>query len=83
MGAWLAEFRFDLRRGITLLRKSPGFTRAAALTLASARRDERHLQRSALDRPAAVAVPNPEQLVSVEEVNQLRRVHSFAHDRGS
>ena len=71
MGAWLADFRFDLRRGWKLLRKSPGFTLAAVLTLAlgiGATSAIFSVLHSIVLRP--LPFPNPEQLVSVEEVNQ-------------
>src|SRR5690242_13880642 len=71
VGAWLADFRFDLRRGWKLLRKSPGFTAAAVLTLAlgiGATSAIFSVLHSIVLRP--LPFPNPEQLVSVEEVNQ-------------
>ena len=71
MGAWLADFRFDLRRGWKLLRKSPGFTLAAVLTLAlgiGATSAIFSVLHSIVLRP--LPFPNAEQLVSVEEVNQ-------------
>ncbi len=71
MGAWLADFRFDLRRGLKLLRKSPGFTLAAVLTLAlgiGATSAIFSVLHSIVLRP--LPFPNPEQLVFVEEVNQ-------------
>ena len=71
MGAWLADFRFDLRRGLKLLRKSPGFTAAAVLTLAlgiGATSAIFSVLHSIVLRP--LPFPNPEQLVSVLEVNQ-------------
>ena len=71
MGAWLADFRFDLRRGVKLLRKSPGFTAAAVLTLAlgiGATSAIFSVLHSIVLRP--LPFPNAEQLVSVEEVNQ-------------
>jgi putative ABC transport system permease protein len=69
--AWLADLRFDLRRGFRLLRKSPGFTVAAVLTLAlgiGATSAIFSVLHSIVLRP--LPFPNPEQLVSVEEVNQ-------------
>ncbi len=71
MGAWLADFRFDLRRGVKLLRKSPGFTAAAVLTLAlgiGATSAIFSVLHSIVLRPWPF--PNAEQLVSIEEVNQ-------------
>jgi putative ABC transport system permease protein len=71
VGNWLADFRFDLRRGLKLLRKSPGFTAAAVLTLAlgiGATTAIFSVLHSIVLRP--LPFPNPEQLVSVEEVNQ-------------
>lgn len=71
MGTWLADLRFDLRRGVKLLRKSPGFTAAAVLTLAlgiGATSAIFSVLHSIVLRP--LPFPNPEQLVSVEEVNQ-------------
>ena len=70
MGTWLADFRFDLRRGLKLLRKSPGFTLAAVLTLGlgiGATSAIFSVLHSIVLRP--LPFPNPEQLVSVEEVN--------------
>jgi putative ABC transport system permease protein len=71
VGAWLADFRFDLRRGLKLLRKSPGFTLAAVLTLAlgiGATSAIFSVLHSIVLRP--LPFPDAEQLVSVEEVNQ-------------
>ena len=71
MGAWLADFRFDLRRGVKLLRKSTGFTAAAVLTLAlgiGATSAIFSVLHSIVLRP--LPFPNAEQLVSIEEVNQ-------------
>ena len=71
MGAWLADFCFDLRRGVKLLRKSPGFTAAAVLTLAlgiGATSAIFSVLHSIVLRP--LPFPDAEQLVSVEEVNQ-------------
>jgi len=71
VGAWLADFRFDLRRGYKLLRKSPGFTAAAVLTLAlgiGATSAIFTVLHSVVLRP--LPFPSPEQLVWVEEVNQ-------------
>jgi putative ABC transport system permease protein len=71
VGEWLADFRFDLRRGVKLLRKSPGFTAAAVLTLAlgiGATSAIFSVLHSIVLRP--LPFPSPEQLVSVEEVNQ-------------
>jgi putative ABC transport system permease protein len=71
VGAWLADFRFDLRRGVKLLRKSPGFTAAAVLTLAlgiGATSAIFSVLHSIVLRP--LPFPDAEQLVSVEEVNQ-------------
>jgi putative ABC transport system permease protein len=71
VGAWLADLRFDLRRGLKLLRKSPAFTLAAVSTLAlgiGATSAIFSVLHSIVLRP--LPFPNPEQLVSVEEVNQ-------------
>ena len=71
MRAWLADFRFDLRRGLKLLSKSPGFTLAAVLTLAlgiGATSAIFSVLHSIVLRP--LPFPNAEQLVWVEEVNQ-------------
>ncbi len=71
MAAWLAHFRLDLRRGWKLLRKSPGFTVAAVLTLAlgiGATSAIFSVLYSIVLKP--LPFPNPEQLVWVEEVNQ-------------
>jgi putative ABC transport system permease protein len=71
VGAWLADLRFDLRRGWKLLRKSPGFTLAAVLTLAlgiGATTAIFTVLHSIVLRP--LPFPSPEQLVSVMEVNQ-------------
>jgi putative ABC transport system permease protein len=72
LDAWLADFRFDLRSGLKLLRKSPAFTLAAVLTLAlgiGATTAIFSVLHSVVLRP--LPFPNPEQLVWVEEVNQL------------
>lgn len=71
MGTWLADLRIDFRRGVRLLRKSPGFTLAAVLTLAlgiGATSAIFSVLHSIVLRP--LPFPNPEQLVSVQEVNQ-------------
>ncbi|HEU4618323.1 MAG TPA: ABC transporter permease [Gammaproteobacteria bacterium] len=71
MGAWLAEFRHDLRWGLKLLRKNHGFTLAAVLTLAlgiGATSAIFTVLNSVVLRP--LPFPNPEQLVWVMEVNQ-------------
>jgi putative ABC transport system permease protein len=71
VGAWLAHFRLDLRSGLKLLRKSPGFTVAAVLTLAlgiGATTAIFSVLHSIVLKP--LPFPNPEQLVWVEEVNQ-------------
>jgi putative ABC transport system permease protein len=69
--AWLADFRLDCRRGFKLLRKSPGFTLAAVLTLAlgiGATSAIFSVLHSIVLRP--LPFPDSEQLVSVQEVNQ-------------
>ncbi len=66
-----AEFRRDLRWGMKLLRKSPGFTLAAVLTLAlgiGATSAIFSVLDTAVLRP--LPFPHPEQLVWVQEVNQ-------------
>ena len=71
MGTWLADFRIDFRRGARLLRKSPGFTLAAVLTLAlgiGATSAIFSVLHSIVLRP--LPFPNAEQLVWVQEVNQ-------------
>jgi len=71
VGNWLADFRIDFRRGGRLLRKSPGFTLAAVLTLAlgiGATSAIFSVLHSIVLRP--LPFPNPEQLVWVQEVNQ-------------
>jgi hypothetical protein len=71
VGAWFADIGFDLRRGLKLLRKSPGFTLAAVLTLAlgiGATSAIFSVLHSIVLRP--LPFPNPEQLVWVEEVSQ-------------
>ena len=71
MGNWLADFRIDFRRGVRLLRKSPGFTLAAVLTLAlgiGATSAIFSVLHSIVLRP--LPFPNAEQLVWVQEVNQ-------------
>jgi putative ABC transport system permease protein len=71
LGGWLEHFRADFRRGLKLLRKSPGFTAAAVLTLAlgiGATSAIFSVLHSIVLRP--LPFPNPEQLVWVEEVNQ-------------
>jgi hypothetical protein len=68
---WLADFRFDLRRGAKLLRKSSEFTLAAVLTLALGIRATTAIfsvLHSIVLRP--LPFPDPEQLVWVAEVNQ-------------
>lgn len=74
MASWLTEFRQDFRLGIKLLRKSPGFTAAAILTLAlgiGATSAIFSVLHSIVLRP--LPFPNPEQLVWVQEVNQRDR----------
>ncbi|HEX7081501.1 MAG TPA: ABC transporter permease [Gammaproteobacteria bacterium] len=69
--SWLAEFRRDFRWGLKLLRKSPGFTVAAVLTLAlgiGATSAIFTVLHSIVLRP--LPFPNPEQLVWIQEVNQ-------------
>jgi len=71
VGEWLEHVRLDLRRGLKLLRKNPGFTLAAVLTLAlgiGATSAIFSVLHSIVLRP--LPFPNPEQLVWVEEVNQ-------------
>jgi putative ABC transport system permease protein len=71
MGAWLAEFRHDLRWGLKLLRKNRGFTLAAVLTLAlgiGATSAIFTVLNTVVLRP--LPFPDPEQLVWVQEVNQ-------------
>ncbi len=71
MSSWLADFRSDLRRGVRLLRKSPGFTVAAVLTLAlgiGATSAIFSVLHSIVLRP--LPFPHADQLVWVEEVNQ-------------
>jgi putative ABC transport system permease protein len=72
VGSWFAEFRRDLRGGLRLLRKSPGFTAAAVLTLAlgiGATSAIFSVLHSIVLKP--LPFPNSEQLVWVQEVNQL------------
>ena len=64
---WLADFRIDFRRGARLLRKSPGFTLAAVLTLAlgiGATSAIFSVLHSIVLRP--LPFPNAEQLVWVQ-----------------
>jgi putative ABC transport system permease protein len=69
--SWLVEFRQDFRRGLKLLRKSPGFTAAAVVTLAlgiGATSAIFTVLNTVVLRP--LPFPDPEQLVWVQEVNQ-------------
>jgi putative ABC transport system permease protein len=71
LGGWLEHFRSDFRRGLKLLRKNPGFTLAAVLTLAlgiGATTAIFSVLHSIVLRP--LPFPDPERLVWVEEVNQ-------------
>ena len=71
MGTWFVDLRLDLKRGWKLLRKSPGFTLAAVLTLAlgiGATSAIFSVLHSIVLRP--LPFPHAEQLVWVEEVNQ-------------
>jgi putative ABC transport system permease protein len=68
---WPAEFRRDFRWGLKLLRKSPGFTLAAVLTLAlgiGATSAIFSVLNTVVLRP--LPFPDAEQLVWVQEVNQ-------------
>jgi hypothetical protein len=71
VGSWLADFRQDFRRGSKLLRKSPGFTLTAVLTLAlgiGATSAIFSVLHAIVLKP--LPFPNPGQLVWIQEVNQ-------------
>jgi len=57
----------DVRYGLRMLRKSPGFTAIAVSTLLRHRSHNGHFQRSGRHAVASSAYPQPEQLVSIQD----------------